>query len=130
MKIIYLFLLVNFSALANISTDSVKGNIQNAEAIVKTEDPVAAVAVKKTKSNSISGLKIVTCDSQKSGKHIYIISDMYVRKKVHFYNATGEKVYSISTVGSPIYLSKMEKGTYKIKVTEGNKTETKDFVIN
>lgn len=130
MKIIYLLLLVNLSALANISTDSVKGNIRNINTTLKTEDPVVAVTAKKTRSNSISGLKIVSCDSQKNGKHIYIISDMYVRKKVHFYNAMGEKVYSVSTVGSPIYLSKIEKGAYKIKITEGNKTEIKDFVVN
>ncbi|MGH2667195.1 T9SS type A sorting domain-containing protein [Flavobacterium sp.] len=129
MKIIYLFLLVNLSALANIPTDSVKGTPQSINAAVNTEDPIAAPAIKKSKSNSIAGLKIVTCDSQKSGKHIYVISDLYVRKKVHFYNATGERVYSVSTVGSPIYLSKMEKGMYKVKITEGNKTEIKNFEV-
>jgi hypothetical protein len=81
-------------------------------------------------SAAITGLKIVTCDSQKYGKHIYITSDFYTEKKVDFYNATGEKVYTIDTVGSPIYLSELKKGTYRIKIMEGKKTAIKEFVVN
>lgn len=81
-------------------------------------------------SNSIAGLKIIASESQKFGKLIYIVSDEYVQKKVTFINTKGKKVYSKTTIGSPIYLSKLEKGTYTVKIKEGSKTETKQFLIN
>lgn len=127
MKTIYLLLLVSISTLANTS---VKENSSVAISTEKTNDTTITTVVPKPKSNAIAGLKIVTCESQKYGKHIYVTSDLYIKKKISIYNATGKKVYSISTVGAPIYLSKIVNGLYTVKITEGKKTEIKDLVVN
>jgi len=107
MKTIYLFLLVSFATFANNP---------------KSENP------NPTKSN-ISGLKIVSFDSQKNGKHIYVVSDLYTQKKITFYDNDGNKVYSTKTIGSAIYLSKFKKGTYTVKIKEDKKTEFKEITI-
>ncbi len=117
MKTIYFLLFLSLTLTANANT------IENPS----SENP-STKAVHK--SSNISGLKIVTFDSQKYGKHIYVVSDMYTKKKITFYNNKGEKVYTQATVGSPIYLSKFEKGNYVIKIKEGGKTEIKDFTVN
>ncbi|WP_300570512.1 hypothetical protein [Flavobacterium sp.] len=127
MKTIYLLLFVSLNALANIT---VKENPSVANSMEKTNDTTITNVVPNPKNNSIAGLKIVTCESQKYGKHIYVTSDLYVKKKISIYNTVGKKVYSISTVGAPIYLSKIENGLYKVKITEGKKTEIKDLVVN
>ncbi|MES2812905.1 MAG: hypothetical protein V4670_10590 [Bacteroidota bacterium] len=79
--------------------------------------------------SAISGLKIVSYESQKNGKHIYIVSDLYTKKKITFYNEKGEKVYTKATIGSPIYLSKFKKGKYTVKIKEDKKTEFKEITI-
>lgn len=107
MKTIYLLLLVSISTFAT----------------VKNEEP------KPTTSSAISGLKIVTYDSAKNGKHIYIVSDIYTKKKITFYNANGDKVFSTKTTGSAIYLSKFQKGTYTIKIEEGKQQDSKQYII-
>lgn len=81
-------------------------------------------------TNTISGLKIVSSESQKFGKLIYVVSDEYVQKKVTFINTKGKKVYSKTTIGSPIYLSKLEKGSYMVKIKEGSKIDTKHFTVD
>ena len=127
MKAIYLLLFVSLNAFANISVGE---NSQIVSSNVNTEDSITVTSNPNPKKNNIAGLKIITRDSKTYGKHIYIISDLYIKKKVSIYNETGKKVYSTSTVGSPIYLSKMEKGEYTIKIKEGSKTEIKDLVVN
>ena len=125
MKMIYILMFVSLNIFA---ANSSKENPQNILSITENEDPIKTTAVAK-KNNSISGLKIVTCTSKKYGKHIYVISDMYVMKKVRIYNTSGEKVLAVSTVGSPIYIAKMEKGNYKVKVIEGKRTEITELVV-
>lgn len=107
MKTIYFLLVLSFTA---ISTNAFNSNPE------------------PTKT-AISGLKIVSYDSPKNGKHIYIVSDLYTKKKITFFNKKGEKVYSKATVGSPIYLSKFEKGKYTVKIKEDKKTEFKEITI-
>lgn len=127
MKTIYFLLFLSLNAVAN---NIVKENVSVLNSDPKIELTNSAAIKPTPKSNYISGLKIVTCDSQKYGKHIYFTSDLYVKKKICFYNTTGKKVYAISTIGSPIYLSKIKSGVYKVKITEGKQTEIKDFVVN
>lgn len=107
MKTIYLLLLLSISTFATVTK----------------EDP------KPTSSNVISGLKIVTYDSAKKGKHIYIVSDIYTKKKITFYNEQGNKVFSTKTTGSAIYLSKFQKGTYTIKIEEGKQQDSKQYIV-
>jgi uncharacterized membrane protein len=107
MKTIYLFLLVSFATFANNP---------------KNENP-------NPTRNTISGLKIVSYDSQKNGKHIYVVSDIYTKKKITFYNNEGDKVFSTKTVGSAIYLSQFKKGKYTVKIVEGKKQEIKEFTV-
>lgn len=126
MKTIYFLLFISLNALANIS---VKENSGIVSSNATTEHVCDTVSDPKSEKNTITGLKIITCDSQRFGKHIYVVSDLYVEKKVSFYNAAGEKVYSTSTVGSPIYLSEIKKGVYKVEVMEGEKIETKNFEV-
>ena len=127
MKTIYLLLLVSLSTLAN---NTVKEKFAIGNTNPETKQTIMTDNPDPKNNAVIGGLKIVSCESQKYGKHIYITSDLYVEKKVDFYNAMGVKVYTIATVGSPIYLSELEKGTYKVKIIEGNKTSVKEFVVN
>ena len=124
MKTIYLLLVLSLSVTVN----AFGGNEITAEN-PKTGKRVTVLENKMTK-NAIGGLKIVSYDSKKMGKHIYVISDNYVQKKITIYNFKGEKVYKTTTVGSPIYLSKFEKGNYAIKIKEGGKTEIKELTVN
>ena len=119
MKTVYILLLLVLTSCAN---DIVKNNLNGGTGEM-TEGKLDA------EENTISGLKIVTCTSKKYGKHIYVISDMYIMKKVRIYNTSGEKVLAVSTVGSPIYIAKMEKGNYKVEVIEGKRTEITDLVV-
>lgn len=127
MKTIYFLLLISLNSFAS-STVNENNGIINPNAKAKHQN--STVINPTSKDSSIAGFKIVTCESPKYGRHIYITSDLYVKKKVSFYNNMGKKVYSTSTVGSPIYLSKIENGLYKVKITEGKKTEIKDLVVN
>ncbi len=127
MKTIYLLLLVSLNTLAN---NTVKVNLELGNTNPEVNQIITTDKPDPQNNAAITGLKIVSCNSQKYGKHIYITSDFYTEKKVDFYNAAGEKVYTIDTVGSPIYLSELKKGTYKIKIIEGKKTATKEFVVN
>lgn len=126
MKTIYFLLFLSITSLANANTlENISDENPSTKAIHKND-----TTFKTEPKSNISGLKIVTYDSQKYGKHIYVISDMYTKKKITFYNAKGEKVYSKATIGSPIYLSKLEKGIYKVKIVEGKKTEMKEIAVN
>lgn len=124
MKTIYLLLVLSLTVTANALTknDIAAENPKTAKKATALEN--------KMNSNRIDGLKIVSFDSKKMGKHIYIVSDNYVQKRVSIYNFKGEKVYKTTTVGSPIYLSKFEKGNYAIKIKEGGKTEIKELTVN
>ena len=129
MKTIYLLLLLSLNSIAN-TTNQVNGISPKPKTAIKVfcnneiiKDPVL-------ESDTISGLKIVSLDSQKHGKHIYIVSDIYTAKKISFFNKKGRKVFTTSTIGSPIYLSKFKKGVYTIKIVENEKTEMKEFAIN
>lgn len=121
MKTIYLFLLLSLNAVAN-------NNIKYMDSIINPAS-TSKNEIEPAKSNSISGLKIVTYTSEKLGKHIYIVSDIYTKKKAYFYNENGKLVYSIRTVGSPIRMSKLDKGTYKIRIVEGKKTEMRELTV-
>lgn len=124
MKTIYLLLVLSLSVTANAFVGD-NTPVENP----KTGKKVTALESKMSK-NAIGGLKIVSYDSKKMGKHIYVVSDNYVQKKITIYNFKGEKVYKTTTVGSPIYLSKFEKGNYAIKIKEGGKTEIKELTVN
>jgi hypothetical protein len=124
MKTIYFLVALTLSITANALTTNQK-DIENPKAAKK----VSALE-SKMKSSKIDGLKIVSFDSKKMGKHIYVVSDNYVQKKVSIYNFKGERVFKTTTVGSPIYLSKFEKGNYAIKIKEGGKTEIKELTVN
>ena len=124
MKTIYFLVALTLSITANALTKN-QMDIENPKAAKKT-----TALEYKMKSSKIDGLKIVSYDSKKMGKHIYIISDNYVQKKVSIYNFKGERVFKTTTVGSPIYLSKFEKGNYAIKIKEGGKTEIKELTVN
>jgi hypothetical protein len=124
MKTIYFLVALTLSITANALTTNQK-DIENPKAAKK----VSALE-SKMKSSKIDGLKIVSYDSKKMGKHIYVVSDNYVQKKVSIYNFKGERVFKTTTVGSPIYLSKFEKGNYAIKIKEGGKTEIKELTVN
>lgn len=121
MKTIYLFLLLSLSAVA-------KNNVRYTDSIV-CKNEISKNEIEPTKSNAIAGLKIVSYTSEKFGKHIYIVSDMYTKKKAFFYNEKGRLVYSIRTVGSPIYMSKLDKGNYTVKIIEGKKTEMRELTV-
>jgi hypothetical protein len=107
MKTIYFLLLTSFALFAN--------NPNN-------ENP------KPAKSN-IYGLKIVSYESKVKGKHIYVVSEIYSKKKITITDEAGKKVYETSTFGSAIYLSYFKKGNYKMKIQEGTKIDVKDLVI-
>ncbi|MCL9806058.1 T9SS type A sorting domain-containing protein [Flavobacterium amniphilum] len=124
MKTIYFLVALTLSISANALTTNQK-DIENPKAAKK----VSALE-SKMNSSKIDGLKIVSYDSKKMGKHIYVVSDNYVQKKVSIYNFKGERVFKTTTVGSPIYLSKFEKGNYAIKIKEGGKTEIKELTVN
>lgn len=123
MKTIYLLLVLSLTVTANAFNGG-ETSIENP----KTGKKASMVESKWTK-NAIGGLKIVSYDSKKMGKHIYVVSDNYVPKRVTIYNFKGEKVYKATTVGSPIYLAKFEKGNYAIKIKEGGKTEIKELIV-
>ena len=124
MKTIYFLLLLSLNSIANTTSKEIAIN-------VKPNSKIEAFCNKPVpKNNYISGLKIINNDSQKYGKLIYIVSDIYTTKEVSFFNKKGEKVFKTSTIGSPIYLSKFKKGIYTIKVVEDGKTEIKEYAIN
>ena len=124
MKTIYLLLLLSINSIANTTNKEIAITTRtNHTSEVSCDEPAPA-------NNYIAGLKIINNNSQKYGKLIYIISDIYTTKKVSFFNKKGKEVFSISTIGSPIYLSKFKKGVYTIKVVEDGITEIKEFAIN
>lgn len=120
MKTIYttLVLLVSFSVYS--STLPIKNTLCCAYKTDVTPQPTA---------KKILGLKIVDCESKKLGKYIFIISELYTKKKVSFFNKNGKKVLTTKTVGAPIYLSKLEKGTYYLKIVEKGKVELTQYII-
>lgn len=119
MKTVYILLLLVLTSCAN---DIVKNNLSG-----------GSVETSESKSNSeehtISGLKIVTKDSKKLGKRLYVLSDSYTEKEVTFYNAKGKKAYVTKTIGSPIYLRKLRKGTYTVIIVEGENIETREVTV-
>jgi hypothetical protein len=124
MKTIYFLLLLSLNSIANTTNKEIATH-------VKPNNTIEAFYNKPVpKNNYISGLKIINNDSQKHGKLIYIVSDVYTTKKVSIFDKNGKKVFTTSTIGSPIYLSKFKKGIYTIKIVEDGKTETKAFAIN
>lgn len=118
MKTFYLALILSISVGVNVA-NAKNSNEEIDSSKVKTEKPL----------KSISGLKIVNCNSEKMGKHIYVVSDLYTKKRIAIFNENGQKVYSVATVGSPIYLSNFKKGTYKLKVTEEGKTAFEKLIV-
>lgn len=120
MKTIYatLVLLVSFSVYS--STLPIKNTLCDTSKTEVNPQPSA---------RSISGLKIVDCESKKLGKYIFIVSEFYTKKKVSFFNKQGQKVYTTRTVGAPIYLSKLKKGTYYLKIVEKGKVELTQYII-
>ena len=122
MKTISLFLLVSFFSFANNTTKPIPTRVTDS---IKSNYP----SLNQVTDISNSNFKIVSCDSKKMGKHIYVISDSYTKKKVTFYAPTGEKVYGIKTTGTPIYLSKLPKGNYKIKIVEGKNKVFKEYTV-
>lgn len=124
MKTIYLLLLLSLNSIASTTNKEIAITTNANDTIeIFCDKPVP-------KNNYISGLKIINNDSQKYGKLIYIVSDIYTTKEVSFFNKKGRKVFKTSTIGSPIYLSKFKKGIYTIKVIEDGKTEIKEYAIN
>ncbi|SFA98908.1 hypothetical protein SAMN05660845_1177 [Flavobacterium swingsii] len=124
MKSIYFLLLLSLNSIANTTDKEIAANVKPNNTIeVFCNEPAP-------KSNYIAGLKIINNASQKHGKLIYIVSDIYTAKKVSFFNKKGKEVFTTSTIGSPIYLSKFKKGTYTIKIVEDGKTEIKALSIN
>ncbi|WP_394759307.1 hypothetical protein [Flavobacterium sp.] len=128
MKTIYFLLLLSLNCIANTTSKEITANTEsnNAIELFCNSEIIKPVA----KSSSISGLKIINYDSKKYGKLIYIVSDIYTMKKISFFNKKGRKIFTTSTIGSPIYLSKFKKGVYTIKVVENDKTEIKEYIIN
>lgn len=127
MKTIYFILFLSLASVVNANTiETLSNENPNTKCVHKNDTTFKT----EPKSSNIAGLKIVSYDSQKYGKHIYVVSDIYTKKKVTFYNNKGEKVYSKATIGSPIYLSKLETGVYKVKIVEGKKTEIREFAVN
>ena len=90
----------------------------------------AKVSFDNEPEKRIAGLNIVTYETKKLGKHIYVISDHYTKKKVEFINQKGKVVFSTKTVGSPIKLSKFASGIFKIKVTEDKNTQIVEYKID
>jgi hypothetical protein len=81
------------------------------------------------KENTIIGLQIVSHETKALGRHIYIVSNYYVEKKVEIINSQGKVLITTVTLGSPICLSKFEPGIYKIKVTENNVSQTLEYEV-
>lgn len=128
MKTFSFLLLLSINSIANTPKESFVNIKPNhvIEAFYNNE----VIKYPISESDSILGLKIINNDSQKKGKLIYIISDMYTMKNISFFNKKGRKVYTTSTVGAPIYLSRFKKGVYTVKVVENERTETKEITIN
>lgn len=120
MKTVYLLLLLSLSAFANTTVKNTNASLCSNEITKENGQPSEA---------AISGLKIVNCTSKKLGKHVYVVSDLYTQKNVSFYNQKGDLVYTVDTVGSPILMSNFDKGTYTVKVVEGEKSEIRVFVV-
>lgn len=120
-------LLITLQSLITIASNRIEINSTNPikETIVDTI-PMKKNDIKK----GISGLNIVNQDSKKFGKLAYIVSDNYVEKKVIIYDNHNKEVFSINTIGDPIYLRNFEKGIYKIKVIEGEKEQTLNYNID
>lgn len=120
-------LLITLQSLITIASNRIEINSTNPvkETIVDTI-PMKKNDIKK----GISGLNIVNQDSKKFGKLAYIVSDNYVEKKVIIYDNHNKEVFSINTIGDPIYLRNFEKGNYKIKVIEGEKEQTLNYNID
>lgn len=108
MKTLILFLFVSFNSFANFNFNT---------------DP------KTIKENAILGLNVVTYQTKKLGKHIYVVSNHYTEKKVEFLNKEGKVIYSTTTVGSPISLANFETGIYRLRVTENKATQIIEYVV-
>ncbi len=99
-------------------------------ALFFTSSLFAKVSFDNQPEKRISGLNIVAYETKKLGKHIYIVSDHYTKKKVEIINQNGKVIYTTKTVGSPIKISKFESGIYKIKVTEDKNTQIVEYKID
>lgn len=125
MKTIYFLLLLSLTGCAN---EIMKNNLTINDANENSKNESELVEG-NTKTTNIHGLKVMTRHSQKFGNQVYIISDSYSEKNVSFYDEEGKKVYSKKTVGTPINLSKLKRGTYTMEIVEGDKTDTKEITI-
>lgn len=121
MKTIYFLLLLSLTGCAN---EIMKNNLSTDGSKNESE-----LVDENSKTTNINGLKIMTRHSQKFGNQVYVISDSYSEKNVSFYNEEGKKVYSKKTVGTPINLSKLKRGTYTMEIVEGDKADTKEITI-
>ncbi|WP_136667376.1 hypothetical protein [Flavobacterium sp. H122] len=99
-------------------------------ALFFTTSLFAKVSFDNQPEKRISGLNIVTYETKKLGKHIYVVSDHYTKKKVQFINQNGKVIYSTKTVGSPIKLEKIESGIYYVKVTENNNIQIIEYKVD
>lgn len=123
MKTIYASLILFISYISYSNTLPVRNDFCNT---INNSEITPTTA----SSKNISGLKIITGESKKLGKYLFIVSDLYTKKKVSFFNKKAEKKYTTKTLGKPIYLSKLKKGTYNIKIVEQNKVDFIRFDIN
>ncbi len=126
MKTIYFLLLLSLTGCAN---EIMKNNLTVNETSEISKNESAVVNDENSKTTNIHGLKIMTRHTQKFGNQVYVISDSYSEKNVSFYNEEGKKVYSKKTVGTPINLSKLKRGTYTMQIVEGDKTDTREITI-
>jgi hypothetical protein len=65
-------------------------------------------------------------------KGIFTISQQNKAQSVEVYNLTGEKIYSNTNISQSIFdidISSSPKGIYFVKITDGEKTQTKKLVI-
>lgn len=125
MKTIYFLLLLSLTGCAN---EIMKNNLTINDANENSKNESELVE-ENTKTTNIHGLKVMTRHSQKFGNQVYVISDSYSEKNVSFYDEEGKKVYSKKTVGTPINLSKLKRGTYTMEIVEGDKADTKEITI-
>lgn len=126
MKTIYFLLLLCLTGCAN---EIMKSNLTVNETSEISKNESAVVDNDDTNTTNIHGLKVMTRHSSKFGNQVYVISDSYSEKNVSFYNEDGKKVYSKKTVGTPINLSKLRRGTYTMEIVEGDKTDTREITI-
>lgn len=88
------------------------------------DDLVIAGDPLSTQSNTISGLRVFS-----NNNNLYVISDSSNEKSVVVYDLLGKEVANTVVTDQPINVSNLATGAYIVKVTEGDKTETKKLII-